>query len=108
MSFFYFLGVYLFKLKSKMITLFPIKITLLFIGFLGTFISFVTSGINKNKIIESIKTIREPLNAFDIIYKCGNDMIRLNSSLDGKSFARLILNILIPGSGTISLLLIWL
>ena len=98
------LGVYLHKLNSKMITLFPIKITLLFIGILGTFISFITSGINKNKIIESIKTIREPLNAFDIVYKCGNEMVRLNSSFDCKSLARLAGNIFIPGSGTISLL----
>lgn len=87
-----------------MITLFPIKITLLFIGILGTFISFITSGINKSKILESIRAIRQPLNAFDIIYKCGNEMILLNSSFDGKSFARLVGNIFIPGSGTLFLL----
>ena len=79
-----------------MITLFPIKITLLFIGILGTFISFITSGINKNKIIESIRAIDKPLNAFDIIYKCGNDTITLTSSFDFKSFARLIGNIFMP------------
>ena len=98
------LGFYLYKLKSKMITLFPIKITLLFIGILGTFISFITSGINKNKIIESIRAIEEPLNAFDIIYKCGGDTITLTSTFDCKSIARLIGNIFIPGSGTMSLL----
>ena len=90
------LGFYLHKLKSQMITLFPIKITLIFIGILGTFISFITSGINKNKIIESIRAIDKPLNAFDIIYKCGNDTITLTSSFDFKSFARLIGNIFMP------------
>ena len=98
------LGFYLYKLKSKMITLFPIKITLLFIGILGTFISFITSGINKNKIIESIRAKDQPLNAFDIIYKCGKETITLTSSFDCKSFARFIGNIFIPGSGTMSLL----
>ena len=98
------IGVYLQYLNSKMITVFPIKITFLFIGFLGTFISFITSGINRNKIIESIKAIKQPLNAFDIIYKCGKDTFELYSSFDGASFARLIGNIILPGSGTLSLL----
>ena len=98
------LGIYLYQIKSKMITLFPIKITLLFIGILGTFISFITSGINKNKIIESIRAKDQPLNAFDIIYKCGKETITLTSSFDCKSFARFIGNIFIPGSGTMSLL----
>ena len=98
------LAFYLHKLKLKMITLFPIKITLLFIGILGTFISFITSGINKNKILESIRTINTPLNAFDIIYNCGKDAITLTSSFDCQSFARLIGNIFIPGSGTMALL----
>jgi hypothetical protein len=71
---------------------------------LGTFISFITSGINKNKIIESIRAIDQPLNAFDIIYKCGKETITLTSSFDCRSFARFIGNIFIPGSGTMSLL----
>ena len=98
------LGIYLYQIKSKMITLFPIKITLLFIGFLGTFISFITSGINKNKIIESIKAVKQPLNAFDIIYKCGDEVVQLNSSFNCISFSRFLGNMFIPGSGTMSLL----
>ena len=41
------LGFYLIKITDKMITLFPIKITYIFIGFLGILLSIITSGYNK-------------------------------------------------------------
>ena len=46
------IGVFLSKLTNKMMTLFPLKITLIYIGFIGILISFFTSGFNKRKILE--------------------------------------------------------
>ena len=44
------------------ITLFPLKITLIYIGVIGIFISILTSGINKRKIIEAKNLIlKKPL-----------------------------------------------
>ena len=47
------LGLYLTKVTNRMITLFPIKITLIFIGILGIFYSLITSGFNQKLIKES-------------------------------------------------------
>jgi hypothetical protein len=47
------LGLYLTKITSRMITVFPLKITLIFIGFLGILISIITSGYNKKLIKDS-------------------------------------------------------
>ena len=88
-----------------MITLFPLKITLIYIGFIGIFISILTSRINKRKILEAKHlVIKRPLRPFDILYKCGESMVRLNSTFGFKSFFRLFANIVIPGTGTMSLL----
>ena len=56
------IGVFLIRLTNKMITLFPLKITLIYIGVIGIFISILTSGINKRKIIEAKNLIlKKPL-----------------------------------------------
>ena len=65
----------------------------------------MTSGINKRKILEAKNLIIErPLKPFDILYKCGEKMVRLNSTFGFRSFFRLIANIIIPEAGTMSLL----
>ena len=99
------IGIFLSKLTNKMMTLFPLKIGLIYIGFFGIFISFFTSGFNKRKLLEEkdIKKKKESLKPFDILYKCGQ-LVHLYSAFGLKSFFRLIANIIIPGSGTISLL----
>ena len=98
------LGVFLSKLTNKMITLFPLKITLIYIGFIGIVYSFFTSGINKRKIREAKNLIVKPLNAFDILYKCGESITRYNSEFNIGSFFRLLANIFIPELGKLSLL----
>ena len=47
------LGLFLTKITDKMITVFPLKITLIFIGSLGILISIITSGYNKKLIKDS-------------------------------------------------------
>jgi hypothetical protein len=47
------LGLFLTKITSRMITVFPLKITLIFIGSLGILISIITSGYNKKLIKDS-------------------------------------------------------
>ena len=47
------IGIYLVKLTDKMFTIFPIKITFIFIGGTGVIISFILSGINKKTILEA-------------------------------------------------------
>ena len=65
------IGVFLSRLTNKMITLFPLKITLIYIGFIGILISILASGINKRKILEvNNLIIKRPLRPFDILYKC--------------------------------------
>jgi len=95
------IGIFLSKLANKMMSLFPLKIALIYIGFFGIFISFF----NKRKLLEVKDLIKkkEPLKPFDILYKCGQ-LVHLYSAFGFKSFFRLIANIIIPGSGTISLL----
>ena len=99
------IGVFLSKLTNKMMTLFPLKITLIYIGFIGIFISFFTSGFNKRKILEVKYLIqkKDPIKPFDILYNCG-ELVHLYSTFGFKTFFRLIANIIIPSSGTISLL----
>ena len=46
------IGIFLSRLSNKMTTLFLLKITLIYIGFIGILISILTSGINKRKILE--------------------------------------------------------
>lgn len=99
------IGIFLSKLTNKMMTLFPLKITLIYIGLIGVFISFFTSGFNKRKILEVRDLIKkkEPIKPFDILYKCG-ELVHLYSDFGFKTFFRLIANMIIPGSGTMSLL----
>ena len=59
------IGLYLIQLTEKMITLFPLKITLIFFEGTGTIISFILSGINHKTILEAIKEKPKPL---DLIF----------------------------------------
>ena len=71
------LGLYLTKITSRMITVFPLKITLIFIGFLGILISIITSGYNKKLIKDSFdifKTKKENLLPFQITFKVGEKL----------------------------------
>ena len=95
------IGTYLIKLTDKMITIFPIKITFIFIGAIGTFISFVLSAINKKTITEAIKIKINPL---DMIIGCGKNFSHLISTFGWASFFRILMNLIIPGSGTFTLL----
>ena len=98
------IGLFLTVLTKKMITLFPLKLLLIYIGVFGFIISILTSGINKSKILEVKESLEKPLKAFDIVYKCGKQLVHLNTTFGLKSFIRLLSNILIPGTGTISLM----
>jgi hypothetical protein len=84
-----------------MVTILPIKITFIFIGITGTFISFLLSGVSKKTIIDSFKKNVKPL---DIIIGCGSDTIHLPSAFGWDSFFRLLSNMIIPGLGTLTLL----
>ena len=95
------IGTFLTKLTDKMITIFPFKITLIFLGSFGTIISFLLSGINQKTIIESVNTLVNPL---DMIIGCGTNFVHLVSEFGWISFFRLLLNIIIPGVGTLTLL----
>ena len=102
------LGLFLTKITNRMITIFPIKITLIFFGCLGILLSIITSGFNKKLIKESYELYKKkekemPL-PFDIIYKVGKELNLLKNKFDWESFARLIANMIIPGSGTMSLI----
>ena len=68
-------GTYLIKITDKMMTLFPIKITLILVGALGILLSFITSKFNQNTILEITSN---KINPFDIIYKSGSNLIKIN------------------------------
>lgn len=55
-----------------MMTLFPLKIILIYIGFIGIIISFLTSGINRREILEAKDLLlnKKPLKPFEILLKC--------------------------------------
>ena len=94
------IGLYLVKLTNKLITILPIKITFIFIGITGTFLSFLLSGINKKTILESVKIKVKPL---ELIIGCGDSFVSLPSKFGWASFFRLLANIIVPGLGTITL-----
>jgi len=100
------IGLFLTRLINKMNTLFPLKITLIYIGLIGIIISFLTSGINKREILEAKNFYlkKEPLKPFDMLFQFEKKLTRLNSTFGLGSFFRLIANIIIPGSGIMSLL----
>ena len=95
------IGLFLTKITKKMITLLPLKITLIFFGIFGIFFSFITSGINKNTLLGAAKF---KINPFDIIYKNGNQLKIFYSKIGLFSFIRFILNMLVSGIGTFTLL----
>lgn len=95
------IGTFLTKLTDKMITIFPFKITLIFLGSFGIIISFLLSGINQKTIIESVNTLVNPL---DMIIGCGTNFVHLVSEFGWISFFRLLLNMIIPGAGTLTYL----
>ena len=77
------IGLYLIQLTEKMITLFPLKITLIFFGGTGTIISFILSGINHKTILEAIKEKPKPL---DLIFGCGENIVHLVTQFGWASF----------------------
>ena len=95
------IGLYLVKLTNKLITIFPIKITFIFIGITGTFLSFLLSIINQKTILESVKIKVKPL---EIIIGCGSNFLCLPSEFGWASFFRLLANMIIPGLGTLTLI----
>ena len=101
------LGLFLTKITARMITVFPLKITLIFIGVLGILLSIITSGYNKKLIKDSLdifKEKKEMLLPLEIPFKVGGKLEVLRADFGCESFSRLIANMIIPGSGTISLL----
>ena len=95
------LGIYLLKIAEPYTSMFPFKFTILFIGILGTFISFSFSLIKKNSIIASYEKEIKP---FDIVYNCGEKSIELKSGFGISSFIRILLNLILSGMGTLSLM----
>lgn len=90
-----------------MITVFPLKITLIFVGVLGILLSIITSGFNKKLIKDSFEIFKEKkemLLPFEITFKIGGKLEVLRADFGCKSFSRLIANMIIPGSRTISLI----
>ena len=94
------IGTFLIKITDNMFTIFPLKITFIFIGITGTLISFLLSGFHYNSIIEAAKKKVKPL---ELIFECGDNTINLVSSFGLGSFVRLILNLVVPGLGTVFL-----
>lgn len=74
------IGLFLSVLPKKMITLFPLKLLLIYIRIFGFIISILTSGINKSKILEVKESLEKTLKAFDIVYKCGKKLVHLNTT----------------------------
>ena len=98
------IGTFLIKITDNMFTIFPLKITLIFIGVSGTIISLLFSGINYNTIIEAVKVgAKREIKPLEILCRCGEDFQQLVSDFGIGSLGRLILNMIIPGSGTIFL-----
>ena len=95
------IGLFLSKLCNKMITLLPLKILFIFLGIFGMFISFITSVINKNTILDANM---KKINPFDIIYRTQNEINVLYSKFGIVSTIRFILNMIVPGVGTFTLL----
>ena len=93
------LGAFLLKITETYTSLFPIKFTLLFIGIIGTLISFSFSKIKKNSIEASYK---EKINPFDIVLTSGENIINLKSDFGISSTIRILANLILPGSGTFS------
>lgn len=94
-------GFYLLKITETYTALFPIKFTLLFIGILGIIISFSFSKIKKNSIVASFK---EKINPFDIVLNTGENIINLKSDFGISSSIRILANLILPGTGTFSLI----
>ena len=92
---------FLIKLTKNMITIYPLKITLILSGLLGVLFSFISSKFNKKTILEA-KRIQ--LNSFDVIYTKDDNLVKLYSTIGFKSFLRFLGNMIIPGLGTLSLL----
>ena len=94
-------GVYLLKITQSITDIYPIKFTLLFIGIIGTITSFSFSFIKKNAIIASYEKNIKP---FDIVMKFQESLKNLKSDFGLKSLMRILANIIIPGSGTFSVM----
>ena len=89
------IGIYLLKITESITDLYPIKFTILFIGIIGTILSFSFSFIKKNAIINSY---REDIKPFDIVFKFGESFINLKSKFGFKSLSRIFANTFFPGS----------
>ena len=101
------LGLFLTKITDKMITVFPLKITLIFIGVIGILFSIITSRYNKNLIRDSIvifKEKKEMLLPFEITFKVKEKLEVFRADFGCESFSRLIANMIIPGLGTMTLI----
>ena len=85
------LGLFLTKITAKMITVFPLKITLIFIGVLGILLSIITSGYNKKLIKDSFdifKEKKEMLLPLEIPFKVGGKLEVLRADFGCESFSR--------------------
>ncbi len=95
------LGIYLLKITQSITDIYPIKFTLLFIGIIGTIVSFSFSFVKKNAIIASYEKNVKP---FDIVMNFKENLKNLKSNFGLKSLMRILANMILPGSGTFSLI----
>lgn len=94
------IGLFLIKICENNIEFYPIKFLFLFIGVIGTLLSFSFSYIKSSAVFAAYK---EKVNPFDIVWKCGEAMTYIKSKFGLSSFIRILINLIIPGYGTMSL-----
>ena len=93
-------GLYLIKITKKIIEFYPIKFLLIFMGVIGTILSFSFSYIKRSAVVAAYK---EKIKTFDIVWKCHKSISNLKSDFGLSSLIRMIVNLIIPGLGTYSL-----
>ena len=93
-------GLYLMKITENNIELYPIKFLLIFIGVMGTILSFSFSYIKRSAVVAAYK---EKIKTFDIVWECHKSITNIKSDFGLSSLIRMILNLIVPGLGTYSL-----
>jgi len=95
------IGLYTMKISENNLQFYPLKFMLIFIGVIGTILSFSFSYFKKSAVIASYNDQIKP---FDIVWKCGDSIKTIVSNFGLPSFIRMLLNLIIPGLGTYSIM----
>lgn len=89
------------KICENTLQFYPLKFILIFIGVIGTILSFSFSYFKRSAVVASYNGKIKP---FDIVWKCGKSITTIESKFGLSSLIRILLNLSIPGLGTYSLI----